>query len=146
MRQLRLKIVGDPLDQEITEADAGKTALAVGDRIKDRGVGLARIDHRRALVEQRLDVSGNALDQRHLDEDQGLVGHARMEEGEAAPVGLEPMLEVIPGADLVHGLVSRELLEERRRRITGDELQFEETDIEPAALQSAKVALEARDQ
>ena len=58
---------------------------------------------------------GHARDQRHLDEDQRLVGHARMEKGEAAAVGLEPVLQIGPAADLVHRLVGHQLFEQRRR-------------------------------
>ena len=67
--------------------------LAIRDRIEDRGVGGLRIADRRGFVEQRADVARHARDQRHLDKDQRLVGHARVKKGEAAAVGLEPVLQ-----------------------------------------------------
>ena len=42
VRQLGGEMVDHALDQEIAEADAGQAALAVGDRIEDRGVGRRR--------------------------------------------------------------------------------------------------------
>ena len=133
------ELVGDPLDQEVAEADAGQTLLAVVDRIEDRRVGLLGVVRLGARVEQALHVAGHAVHQRDLDEDQRLVGHARMEEGEAAAVRIEPVLEVAPRADGVHRLVGDQLLEQRRRRPPVDAHQVEEADIEPGAEQRAQV-------
>ena len=84
--QVARELLGDPLDQEVAEADAGQPLLAVGDRIEDRRVGALGVARLGLGVEQALHVAGQAVDQRDLDEDQRLVRHARMEEGEAAPV------------------------------------------------------------
>ncbi len=96
LRQFLGEPIGHALDQEVAEADAGQALLAVGDGIEDGGVGVARIARLGAGVEQALHVAGETRDQRDLDEDQRLVRHARMEEGKAAPVGIEPVLQVSP--------------------------------------------------
>ena len=137
--QVAHELLGDALDQEVAEADAGQALLAVGDRIEDRRVGLLRIVRLGARVEQALHVARHAVDQRHLDEDQRLVRHARMEEGKAAAVRIEPVLEVAPRADGVHGLVGHQLLEQRRRGPPVDAHQVEEADIEPGAEQRPQV-------
>jgi hypothetical protein len=46
------------------------------------------------FVEQGLHVVGQVIGQRHLDEDQRLGRHARVEEGVEAAVGIEAVLEV----------------------------------------------------
>ena len=117
-------------------------ALAVADGIEDRGVGLARVEQRRLRIEQALHAVGEPLDQRHLDEDQRLARHARMEEGVAAAIGIEPVLQVAPGADVVHRLVADELLQQRRRTVPVDAAEFEEADIEPARQQRLQIALQ----
>ena len=79
------------------------------------------------------------VDQRHLDKDQRLVRHARMEEGKAAAVGLQPVFQIGPAADLVHRLVGHQFFEQRRRRFPGDAAQFEKADIEPVGEQVAQI-------
>ena len=37
--QLARKFINHPLDQKITQTDAGKTGLRIGDRIKNRYIG-----------------------------------------------------------------------------------------------------------
>ena len=133
------KLVGHPLDQEVAEADAGQTLLTVVDRIEDRRVGLLGVVRLGARVEQALHVARHAVHQRHLDEDQRLVGHARMEEGEAAAVRIEAVLEVAPRADGVHRLVGHQLLEQRRRGAPVDAHQIEEADVEPGAEQRTQI-------
>src|SRR6516164_7372678 len=92
--QLGSEAVDDTLDEEIAEADTGKPALAVRDRIENRGVGFAGVAHGRIFIEQRLHVVSNPLDERHLDKDERLLRHARMEIGEASPIRFEPVLEI----------------------------------------------------
>jgi hypothetical protein len=41
--------------------------LCVRDRVEDRRVGVAGVAHGRFLVEQMVDVVGEAVDERHLD-------------------------------------------------------------------------------
>ena len=65
-----------------------------------------------------------------------------MEIGKAAAVGLEPVLQILPAADRVHGLVAGELFQERGGRIPGDAAHFEEADVEPAREQVLQVELE----
>ena len=56
----------------------------------------AGVADRRARVEQGLHVRVHAARERDLDEDQRLVRQGRVEEGVAAPVGLEPAPQVAP--------------------------------------------------
>src|SRR6516162_11314098 len=97
------------------------------------------------LIEQGMNVTRHTGDQRHLHEDQGLVGHAGMEKGKAATIRLEPVLQVGPPADLVHGLIGHQLLKQRRRRFPGDSLELEKADVEPVGEQSLQILLEARE-
>ena len=60
----------------------------------------------------------------------GSSGIDGMEERVAAAVGVEPVLEVGPRADRVHGLVLDQLLEQRGRRVPGDAAQLEQADVE----------------
>ena len=68
-------------------------------------------------------LRAHAARQRHLDEDQRLVGQLRMEEREAAPVGFQPAPQVAPALDRVHRLVLDQLLEHDRRRVPVDALE-----------------------
>ena len=113
------QVVDHALDQKAAETHPGQAPLRVGDRIEDRRVGAFGIDRRRPRVEQRVNIGRHALDQRHLDEDQGLVGHAGMKESEAPAIGIEAILEIGPGANLVHRLVAHQLFEQRGRRVPG---------------------------
>ena len=80
------ELIDDALDQEAAETDPVETPLAVRDRVEDRRVRLVRLGLA-ARREQNLDVVGDALGQRDLDEDQRLVRHAGMEIGVAPAVG-----------------------------------------------------------
>ena len=146
LRNSRRQLLDHALDQEIAEADAGQSALAVADRIEDRGVRLSRIQQRRLLVQQPLHAAGQPFHQRDLDEDQRLAGHARMEERIAAAVGVQAVLQVAPGADLVHRLVAHQLFQQRRRAVPVDPLQFQEADVEPGREQPAQIGLQRRQQ
>jgi len=72
----------DLLDEEAAEADAGKPALAIADRIEHTAV-VARfgLDRPRALVARMGAIpAGMPRVRRDLDEDQGLVDQRRMKE------------------------------------------------------------------
>src|SRR5581483_12032688 len=71
--------------------------------------------------------------------------HPRMEEGEAAAIGIESVLEVDPAAHLVHGFIDAELLEQGGRRIPGDAFELEEADIEPSGQQRLQVGFQRRE-
>ena len=81
------QLLDDGLDQEIAERHPGQTVVAVRDRVEDGGVELILVDRRlveRALSggsQQRRELSCDVLRQRHLDEDQQVVGHAGVDEG-----------------------------------------------------------------
>ncbi len=79
------KVLADVLhhlfDQEAAERNAAQALLAVGDRVKDGPLGRRRIEHRRIGIEQRLHLVAQPACERHLDEDDRLVGQGRVEEG-----------------------------------------------------------------
>ena len=54
-----------------------------------------------------------------------------MKKGVAEPVGIKPVAQVVPRADLVDRLVLDQLLQEGGRRIPGDLLQVKHTDVKP---------------
>ena len=84
-----------------------------------------------------------SIEQRHLDEDQRLVGHAGMDERVAAPiVAIEAVLEVVPTGDLVHRLVLDELLQERPGGIPGDATQLEQPGGEELGQHPLQAAIE----
>ena len=62
-----------------------------------------------------------------------------MEEGEAAPVGIEAVLEVAPRADGVDSLVGHQLFQQRGRRGPVDAHEIEEGHVEPGAQQRAQI-------
>ncbi len=66
-----------------------------------------------------------------------------MEEGKAAAIRLEPILEVGPAANLVHRLIDDQFFEQRRRRLPGDPAQLKKTDIEPMREQRLEVVFKA---
>ncbi|EXI92464.1 MAG: hypothetical protein AW12_00590 [Candidatus Accumulibacter sp. BA-94] len=132
-RIIAFEVVDHPLEQEVAEGHAAQAGLRVGDRVEDRRRRALCVEYRRVLVEQRLYVVGQAVDERHLDEDQWLHRHARVEEGVTAPVGIEPVLQIAPRTDLMHRLVLDQFLQQRCRRVPGDPLQFEKADVEPGA-------------
>ena len=105
----------------------GEAGLARGDRVEDRGVGV--VDGVLA-VEQLGEVVGEAVGQRDLDEHDRLVDQRGMEERVAALVTVEPVAQVVPAGDGVHGLGRHEPLEHRRGRVPGDLAQFEQPDVE----------------
>ena len=133
--ELTGQFIHHPLDQEVAKADAAQAFLGVGDGVENGGVGLSGIEHRRRFIQQGLHVVGDAVNQRHLDDDQRFVRHARMEKGEAAPVGAEPVFQIAPVLDGMHRLVSKQLFQQRSWRIPGNTPQFQEADIEPGSQQ-----------
>ena len=141
-RTLAREHVHDVLDEEVPERYAPQARLAVADRVEDRGRRAARVTRSGSCVEQRRDRVGHRVHQRHLDEDQRLVGQCRMEERKAPAVGLEPPAQVVPAANLVHRLVRDDLLQQvgRRAPIHADDLQ--EARVEPRRQQVAKVPVD----
>ena len=93
-----------------------------------------------------MNIAGHARNERHLYKDQRLVRHARMKKGKAAAVGIEPVLQIGPAANLVHRLVDHQLLEQCGRRFPGDALQLEKADVEPVGEQPLQILLEPAQQ
>ena len=141
--QLAFEVLGDLLDQEVAERDASEPGVAVRDRVEDRGRRLVGRHDGARRRQQRLDRVRDVSRQRHLDEDQGVVDHLRVEEGEETPVlGLDAPAQVVPVADRVHRLVADDLLEDVGRRRPADATQHEEAAVEPRAEQVPEVAVE----
>ncbi len=119
-----------------------RPGLAVADRVERGDLELARVGRRRRLGDERRDGVGHLGQQRHLDEDQRLVGKLRVEEGEAAAVGLQPASQVVPAVDGVHRLVADDLFEQVRRRVPVDLLHAQEAGVEPRREQVQEVVLD----
>ena len=95
------------------------------------------------MVEQRRDRGRDLGGQRHLDEDQRLVGELRMEEGEAAPVGrLQAVAQIVPVVDRVHRLVADDLLQDVGGRGPVDRPQHQEAAVEPGREQVREVVVD----
>ena len=140
--QVALEIVNHALEQEVAEGHPAQPRLGIADRVEDRRAGLALIGHRSHFVEQLLDVVGERLDQRDLDEDQRFERHPRVEEGVAAAVVVEAVLEVFPRADLMHRFVLHQPFEQRRGRLPGDALELQKADVEPRVEARFELAVE----
>ncbi len=142
-KRLRLaQFLDHLLDQKIAERNTLQPALAVADRIEDRGIGRRGLAVDDVAREQGLDGRRDAAHQRHLDEDQRLVMQRRMEEREAAAVGRQAPTQVFPAPDLVHGLVGDQLLEDRRGRIPVDPPDVEKAAVEPGLKQILQIRVE----
>src|SRR5688572_3493487 len=98
MRKLALELFSDLLDEQIAEGNAAQAFLAVGNRIEHRAVAV-RGAHRRVDVDERLDMRAHRARERHLDEDDRLLGQLRMKEREAAPVGFQAPAQIAPALD-----------------------------------------------
>src|SRR3990167_5901892 len=134
-RKLLLQCLHHMLDERVAKAHAAQARLGVADRIEDGGGGLGDIAQRCRLVEQRRDAVGDAVHQRHLDEDQRLIGQARVEEAVAAAVAVQAVLQVGPAADVVHGLVLDELFQQRGGRIPRQATQLQKSHVKPGGEQ-----------
>ncbi len=108
--------------------------MAVGDRVEDGGVerlliglwlGIVGVAARSGFTpgQQRCQLPCDVLGQRHLDEDQWIIGHPGVDEGVAAAARSEAVLQVIPRFDGVDRLVLDQLLEERSRGVPRQTLQ-----------------------
>ena len=86
VRQLRFSSSTTCLIRKLPKETPAQAALAVGDRVEDRGRRSSAGIGDALRGEQRRDGVRDLLGQRHLDEDQRLVDELRVEEGEAAPV------------------------------------------------------------
>ncbi len=129
--KLLLEGVHHVLDQRVAKTHATQPHLGIADGIENGGGGLLQIGRSRRFVQQRDDVAGNLIHQRHLHEDERDTGHAWVEEAVAAAVAVQPVLHVGPAADVVHGLVLDELFDQRRGRIPADAAQLQKADVEP---------------
>ena len=69
-----------------------------------------------------------------------------MKEGVAAPVGIEPVLQILPGFDFVHRLVLHQALEHVGRAVPGDALQLQQRHVEPRGEQTLQFQVERSEQ
>ena len=94
----------------MSEAHAGKPALAIGNRIKHRRGRALRFDRFALVGQDRPDRRGDFARQRHFDENQRLVDQRRMKEGIAAAVRrIDAPAQLVPVLDFVDRLVADEL-------------------------------------
>src|SRR5688572_32990724 len=140
-----MQVFGHLLDEEVAEGDAAQALLATGDRIEHRATRLPRVAHDTVQGEDGRDRLGQVVHERHLDEDERLSGESGMEEREAAPVALEPALEIREPADLVYRLVFDQLFQDGGGRTPIDALELEEAAVEPRAQQVGEVVVDGRE-
>ena len=141
-RQLALQLLGHALDQEVAQRHVAQPRLAVADAVEGGDAEALGRQRRAGLVDQRRDGRRHVRQQRHLDEDQRLVGQLRVEEGEAAAVGLQAAAQVVPAVDGVHGLVVDDLFQQLGRRVPVDTAHLQEAGVEPRAEQVQQVGFE----
>ena len=129
--QVVVQLLDDLLDERGAEVHA-REARAGSSRSNRRPRCRRAPDRRRARVSSSSGASSVTMPvvQRDLDEHERFVGHRGMEEGVAAAIGVEPVLQVVPRTDRVHGFVLDELLEQRGRRVPRDARQREQADVE----------------
>ena len=84
VRQLRMQVRRDLLDEEVAERDAAQARLAAGDRVEHRAARRARIAHRALEREDRRHRRRQLVHERDLDEDERLVGQRGMEEARSS--------------------------------------------------------------
>ena len=98
---------------------AGKSALAVGDRVENRRRRAFRVDDLALVGQDRRDRSRYVAGQRHLDKNQRLVDQRRMKEGVTAPVRqVDAAPQLLPVVNFVHGLVTDDFFRESKPRST----------------------------
>ncbi len=69
-----------------------------------------------------------------------------MEISETAPVRrIEAAAQIVPTLDLVHGLISDDLFEDRRRRLPVDPPENEEAAVEPDLQQILQIGIDGRE-
>jgi hypothetical protein len=140
-----MQLLDHLLDQEVAEGDAAQARLAIRDRIEHRRGRVGGLGDRSALRQEIGDRIGDLAGQRDFHEDQRLVDHQRMEEGEAAPVGRrQPSAQIVPAVDRVHRLVADDLLEDVRGRRPVDRSQHQEAAVEPGGEELREVAIHRR--
>ena len=132
------------LDQETAEADAGKAALTVGDRVEHRRGGALRVERLALDRQNRRDRPGNFAGQGDLDEDQRFIHQGRMKERIAAPIArIDAGAQIDPVADLVHRLVADDLFQDDGGRRPVDAAQHQEAAIEPGCKQRGEIRIDS---
>src|SRR6476620_9273456 len=83
------------------------------------------------------------MGERHLDENQRVVGQGGMKKAVAAPIRLEAASQITPSLNLVHSLVFNHPLQYDRGLVPVDSLQQQGARIEPGAEQVEEVRIDA---
>ena len=135
-----LQVVGDLLDQEISEGNPFQPFLAVGDRIENRCFRVFRIFRHPFRIEHVRNLGRHALEEGNLHENQGFIGHARMEKGKTAAVfGFQPAPQFFPGWDFMHRFVGNDLLQDVGWCGPVDCAHDKETAVEPGTKHVAEI-------
>ena len=83
------------------------------------------------FVEQRHDARRHFVHQGHLDKNQRHAGQTGMKKSVAAPVAVEPVFDIGPALDVMHGFVLDQLFNQGRWRIPADAAQVQKADVKP---------------
>ncbi len=116
--------------------------MTIADGVKDRRIGLSHVRDLPLLGDQRSDGPYRTLGQRHLHEDQRIVGHGGVKEGEAASIFGESGPEIFEAVDLVHGLVRDDLLQHAGRGVPVDSVHHQEPAVEPRNQQVTQIGVQ----
>ncbi len=100
------------------------------------------IEHGRVRIQDRSHLVADADRQRHLGENQRFVRPGRVEEGVATAVRFQAAAHFPPVVDGMDGLVSHQLLENRRRRVPVDLLKPEQRPVEDGSHHVREIVLD----
>ena len=89
-----------------------------------------RVPDRGLFIQKSLNRVGQPTYQGDFDKSQRLPGHRGVEEGIAAPVGIQSIAQILERADGMDGFIGHQLFEQGGRRVPGDLLQLQKAEIE----------------
>ena len=79
--------------------------MTVVDRIKDGRGCILCTNAWTIAIDQGLDGTGEMVDQRDFDENQRIIGHGAMKEGEAPAIISEPAAQITPALDGMNAFI-----------------------------------------
>src|SRR5262249_38884120 len=142
--QFAADLLHDLLDQKAAERHAGKSALAIRNRIEHRDTRLVELDELPPTTgKDRRDGTWKVALNGNFDENQGIVDQRRVEERKAATVRrIDAASQIVPTPDLVHGLVADDLFQHDCGSRPVDTTQDQEAAIKPRREQVDEICVD----